>query len=255
MAIATALALAAGAPASTSARISYQPIQGAWNFEGGRVLVQPVAAHRFVGIVLRKTRFGTCTHPRGQRMWQIDGSAPGYTGSHLYFKTTLPCAVNRPGEASWTMIGSANRLRFCSAEPGTGAPGPSNSTTLCHTLKRAAVPASLATACSVLATGLTMCLRGPSPLRSVGCLPRSGRAAAFSAYLTGSGASRATVTAGPFHLDRRRLPQRGRTLGGARRVSFSVMAARFAPGRHLLRAGARLGVQRRTLTLNVWVCG
>jgi hypothetical protein len=152
------------------------------------------------------------------------------------------------------MAAPRNQLRFCSAEPGTGAPVPSNTTTLCHTLRRAAVPASLATACSALAAGLTLCLRGPSPLRSVGCLPRAGSAGAFSAYLTGSAASRATVTAGPFHLDRRPLHQRGQTVGGGRRVRFSVAAARFAPGPHLLRAREGRGAQRRTFTMKVWIC-
>lgn len=251
-----ALALSTIAVASTKPGAAPQPVQGAWSFEGGTVLIQPVARHRFVGTVIRKTTFGTCTHPSGQRMWRISGSGRSYTGTHLYFKKTLPCAVDRPGQATWVVGGSGRRqtLRFCSAEPGTGPPTPTNPTTLCHTLPRVAVPATLSRACARLPGGRSLCVKGPAPLRTIGCLPRGRRAAVFTASLIGSGASATRLPAGPFRLDRRRLSQHGRTIGRGRAVSFKVPAARFAPGPHTLRATAGSGGARRTLKKTVWVC-
>jgi hypothetical protein len=250
------LASATVALGSASNGASYQPIQGAWAFEGGTVLIQPASKHRFVGIVVRKTTFGTCTHPRGQRMWRIAGSGRRYAGTHLYFKKSLPCAVDRPGQATWTVGGTRGRqtLRFCSAEPGTGLPTPSNPTTLCHTLPRVPAPANVSRDCLRLSGSLSLCITGPAPLRSIGCLPRSRRAAAFTASLTGAAAAATKVGVGPFHLGRRRLVQRGRTIGPGHRVSFSARPAQFSPGPHPLRAIARPRGQRRTLQMTVWVC-
>jgi hypothetical protein len=250
------LALAGVAPASPKPAARPQPIQGAWSFEGGTVLIQPVAKHRFVGVVVRKTTFGTCTHPGGQRMWTISGSGRSYIGTHLYFKKSLPCAVDRPGQATWIVNGGGRgqTLGFCSAEPGTGPPTPSNPTTLCHTLPRVAVPASLSRSCTRLTGALNLCVNGPTPLRTIGCLPRGRSAATFTASLTGSSASATKLPAGPFRLDRKRLAQRGRTIGGGRTVSFPVRAARFAPGPHMLRAIVGSGGARRTLKKTVWVC-
>lgn len=246
----------AAVPVAAQARTAYQPIQGAWRFEGGTVLIQPVARHRFVGIVVRKTQFGTCIHPRGQRMWNISGSVRSYTGTHLYFKKSLPCTVDRPGQATWMIKGIARRaqLRFCSAEPGTGPPTPSNPTTLCHTLPRVAVPAGLSRSCSRLSRAINLCIRGPAPLRTVGCLPRTRAVRSFTVSLTGPSASRAKLDVGPFHFGKRLLPQQGRRLGGGRRVTFSVRAAGFAPGPRLLRAVAGSGRQRHTVKTIVWVC-
>lgn len=189
-------------------------------------------------------------------MWRVSGFARSYTGTHLYFKKSLPCAIDRPGEATWTVRGTRRRqtLRFCSAEPGTGPPTPSNPTTLCHTLPRVAVPASLARVCLPAAAGASVCIEGPAPLARIGCLPRGRRPAVFTASLTGTGATAAKLRVGPFRLGKRRLAQRGHTIGAGRRVSFSVRAAQFPPGPHQLRVVAWPGGHPRTLKATVWVC-
>lgn len=254
--VAGALVLAAAAPASRGASPSYQPIQGAWSFEGGTVLIQPVSRHRFVGIVVRKTTFGTCTHPRGQRMWRISGSGRSYTGTHLYFKKSLPCAVDRPGQATWVVGGTRTHqtLRFCSAEPGTGPPVPSNPTTLCHTLPRVAVPGIVGRTCFPLAGKLTLCVSGPIQLRRIGCLPRVRTPAEFTVTLGGAGAASAQARVGPFHLGTRRLRQQSQTVGQGQRVRVATPGSRFAPGPHLLSAVARTGGRRHTLKKTVWIC-
>ena len=247
------LATASAAPISGAAP---QPIQGAWRFEGGTVLIQPVSRHRFVGIVVRRTTFGTCPHPSGQRMWLITGSGRSYAGTHLYFKKSLPCAVDRPGEATWVVNGTGRRqtLRFCSAEPDTGPPTPSNPTTLCHTLPRARVPARLARTCTRLGSGVSICVSGPAPLRTIGCLPRRRKPWKYTVALVGRRASSTTAKVGPLRLDRRRLLKRPRTVGRGHSFTFSLPAARFAPGPHSMLGVARVGGVRHTLKQSVWIC-
>jgi hypothetical protein len=116
----TALPMVAAADTASPA-----PIEGTWNFGGGEILVQPVSGDAFTGTVVAQTTFGSCPHPVGQAIWQIQGSGANYTGTHVW--NHADCAPNPGGQSTWTITStdpSTYTLTFCTAAPGDGPPDP-----------------------------------------------------------------------------------------------------------------------------------
>ena len=89
---ATLVMLAVGADQARAA----DQIEGSWFFEDGEVLVEPTGTGTFKGTVVKPTRFTTCAHPAGQRMWEINGSGASYTGTHIWF--TSSCGLEPGGQ-------------------------------------------------------------------------------------------------------------------------------------------------------------
>ena len=139
---ATLVMLAVGADQARAA----DQIEGSWFFEDGEVLVEPTGTGTFKGTVVKPTRFTTCAHPAGQRMWEINGSGASYTGTHIWF--TSSCGLEPGGQSTWRIISTdpANfMVRFCTINPGRGAPtfdaaGNPTGSTRCHDLKRILPP-------------------------------------------------------------------------------------------------------------------
>ncbi len=102
------------------------PIEGVWEFNGGKVAVHPLANGDFEGVVVDQTKFAGCVHPVGQAMWteirqEADGS---YWGHHQwYFEPG--CALNpTPGQTAWRVIRNEkgeNVLKVCFSSPESGA--------------------------------------------------------------------------------------------------------------------------------------
>lgn len=118
---------------------AFEPIEGSWFFEGGEVRVEATGPGKFVGIVVKPTRFANCTHPAGQRMWDISGGGTHYTGTHIwYFDGT--CGENPGGESTWDIVSTDPakfQLRFCTEAPGRGPP---TASTQCDILTRSRPP-------------------------------------------------------------------------------------------------------------------
>jgi hypothetical protein len=140
--VAGAAMLALAGPARAA-----EPIEGSWFYESGQVLVEATAPGTFKGTVVKPTQFSACTHPVGQVMWQISGSGGAYTGTHTWFHNA-DCSEFPGGQSTWNITSTdpANfTLRFCSVEPGKGAPtfdpaGNPIAPTSCNELKRALPP-------------------------------------------------------------------------------------------------------------------
>lgn len=257
LAVTLAFASALAAPAG-----AVQPIEGSWFFEGGQVLVEPIGPNAFKGTVIRPTSFSECTHPVGQRMWEIAGSGAIYAGTHVYFQSPTDCSPNPGGLSVWGAREDSARflLDFCSAPPGKGAPGTSNPETRCHTLDRAKAPPNRTQSC---AAGGRVCVNGPQDLRTIGCLRRIQIPHRFQIKLTTRGGSRALrrarVTLVSFKLD-------GAAAGRDRRRPFETVlrGEALAPGAHALKAtvtllaAARNGGSgqrlRRTITYRFNAC-
>jgi hypothetical protein len=106
-------------------------IEGVWSFTGGEIAVQPEGNGKFEGIVVQPTKFATCTHPDGQKIWkeitpQPDGS---YWGFHQWYKSneeTGTCVENPVlGPTAWRVVTEPNGsryLRICLSSPGTKQP-------------------------------------------------------------------------------------------------------------------------------------
>ncbi len=102
-------------------------IEGVWSFNGGQIAIQPEGNGKFEGIVVSPTRFATCTHPDGQKIWkemivQSDGS---YWGFHQWYKTSS-CTENPIlGPTAWRVVEESNGsryLRICLSHPRTAQP-------------------------------------------------------------------------------------------------------------------------------------
>ncbi len=136
------VALAASAPPAAAAEL----IEGSWLFQDGEVLVQASGPGAFQGTVVKPTRFATCTHPAGERMWQMSGSGTSYTGTHLWYRPD--CSADPGGQTTWTITSTdaANfTLRMCTVAPGRGVPafdatGNPLLGTICNDLKRVLPP-------------------------------------------------------------------------------------------------------------------
>jgi hypothetical protein len=124
---ATILLLTVGA--ATAAATSN--IEGVWSFNGGQIAIQPEGNGKLEGVVVQPTKFATCTHPDGQKIWkemtlQADGS---YWGFHQWYKSdeaTETCVENPVlGPTAWRVLEEPNgsrTLRVCLSDPGTTQP-------------------------------------------------------------------------------------------------------------------------------------
>jgi hypothetical protein len=139
---ATMAAIAAGAGPAPAA----EPIEGSWLFDSGEVLVQATGPGTYTGTVVKPTQFATCPHPAGQQMWQINGSAMSYAGTHVWYGQD--CTEKPGGQSTWTITSTdpANfTLRFCTVDVGGGPPtfdaaGNPLPGTICNSLKRLLPP-------------------------------------------------------------------------------------------------------------------
>lgn len=108
--------LAAAGPASAAA-----DVEGVWEFQGGKVAVQPAEGGTFKGTVLTVTQFADCPHPPGELMWtgmtlQPDGQ---YWGGHQWYRTS-GCARIGFGRTAWRVLrkpDGTSFLRVCFAPP------------------------------------------------------------------------------------------------------------------------------------------
>jgi hypothetical protein len=75
-------------------------IEGVWSFNGGKIAIQPEGNGKFEGVVVAPTKFATCIHPEGQKIWKEITLQPNgsYWGLHQWYKatTTEECALNQP---------------------------------------------------------------------------------------------------------------------------------------------------------------
>jgi hypothetical protein len=106
-------------------------IEGVWSFNGGQIAIQPEGNGKFEGIVVQPTKFATCTHPVGQKIWkemtpQADGS---YWGFHQWYQSNEEAGtcVENPvlGPTAWRVVSEPNGssyLRVCLSSPGTSQP-------------------------------------------------------------------------------------------------------------------------------------
>lgn len=151
VAVSVGLCLSLGA-AGASAATEPAPIEGTWNFQNGQVAVEQTGTNTFQGTVVSPTSFSGCAHPVGQVIWQIQGSGPSYTGTHVWFKAG--CAPNPGGQSTWNITDTSPTqftMTFCTAGPGTGPPNPLATptnpvgSTLCYALTRNVAPGQVAT--------------------------------------------------------------------------------------------------------------
>jgi hypothetical protein len=99
-------------------------IEGVWSFNGGEVAVHAEPDGTYVGTVVEPTKFSTCFHQVGERMWtdirqQPDGS---YQGLHQWFFDDPACVPNPVlGKTAWRVIeaGASRFLRVCFSEPNS----------------------------------------------------------------------------------------------------------------------------------------
>lgn len=136
--LAFALLLLAAAVIVPSAHAA-DPIEGAWGFRGGVVVVRADRG-AFTGIVRRDMRFAVCPHRRGERMWRIF-KGTGYSGRHLSFDDRIPgCSVGDRVflPASFKVTKTTLHMRVARL---TGTrPGACGATTVCFTLRRLSPP-------------------------------------------------------------------------------------------------------------------
>src|SRR5262249_12907140 len=124
--LAASAVASAVAAASASADYSSTPvsIEGIWSFNGGRVGIQRDQNGTFTGTVVTPTRFATCTHEVGEKMWigiarQPDGS---YWGLHQWFFERPDCPPNpNLGLTTWRVLEDKGyrQLRVCFSDPGS----------------------------------------------------------------------------------------------------------------------------------------
>ncbi len=123
--LAAGIALAAMLPSAQASKRDTDPIVGFWNYGGGVVQVSG-GPTSFSGVVVKATRFSTCTHPVGEAIWKITNQGSSYVGTHMYFKDTSTCIPGSggPGKSTWSIVetDSGYVLHFCSTDP-TGSGG------------------------------------------------------------------------------------------------------------------------------------
>jgi lysophospholipase L1-like esterase len=121
---------------SAQAQTLPDPIEGTWSFSGGAVTVVSDRPGHFVGTVTQPTRFEECTHPAGQRMWDITAAGGGkYTGTHVGFHAAPGCEPFPGFRTTWEIADSGGKLslRVCFTIPDSGRVG-------CNTLERLKPP-------------------------------------------------------------------------------------------------------------------
>ena len=156
------LLAAAIAPASAHAAAD---IEGVWSFTGGEVAVQAQPDGSFQGTVIRQTRFSSCVHAVGERMWtqvrlQPDGQ---YWGKHQWFDTSTCAPLPTLGNTSFRTLKKPDGqtfLRVCFAAPERPELQPSidaagtatNTTTSCVDSDLIAPPSTAKPSVSTIAT-------------------------------------------------------------------------------------------------------
>ena len=114
-----ALLLVAAATGAGAGAAEPDPIVGFWNLSGGVVNVTG-SGTSFSGLVVKATRFSTCSHPAGEAMWKITKTATGYTGTHSWFKANdcTPGSLGR-GPTTWSITESGDSLvlHVCMTSP------------------------------------------------------------------------------------------------------------------------------------------
>ncbi len=100
-----------------------QPIEGTWEFSGGAVRVEATGEGTFTGVVTKATTFGSCTHPVGQNMWDIEGSGTHYEGTHVGFYAE-DCSDYPNWTATWdvTETDDSFSVSFYSVAPDGSSP-------------------------------------------------------------------------------------------------------------------------------------
>ena len=215
------------------------PIEGFWFFSGGKVQVEAAPDGRFVGTVVEATRFATCTHPVGERMWSIERRPDGtYAGTHNRFSPSCETVPNSP--SIWRVRTQDGRqvLDFCSKDPSQ--PPPTSFTDSdCLVLERAEAPPERTQSC-----GTDTCVDAPRDIATLGCLRRGSFTHRFRVNLkkrrNGQLVNRRSrVRIVRFTLD-------GRLIGVDRRRPFVavVRGSTLTPGPHVLRARVSLRVPR-----------
>jgi hypothetical protein len=120
IAIVAAVMLGIAAPAAgASSEIEYT-----WTFESGEVAIQPAGNGELVGIVVKPTRFASCTHEAGEAMWtdlapQPDGS---YFGLHQWFANESCAREPTRGLTAWRVLHKPDGSKYllvCFSEPGS----------------------------------------------------------------------------------------------------------------------------------------
>ena len=229
--LALLLSLLATAPAAAQTPLS--PIEGTWNFLGGRIAIERQEDGSFLGTIIRRTRLDVCPQEIGERIWidirlQEDGS---YWGQNQFFRSGQECeVVPDRGNVAFRVLNPAGQtyLRVCFGNPGaadvqpkiaqdgtaTDAPGGCRDAEFFRLLPKGKPK-------------LTDIAAIPSERR--GCFPRSGFTFSFKEP-EGDALKKVSVT-----LD-------GRRVRVVRRGGVPRAAVRFRdvkPGRHTLRIVAR----------------
>lgn len=108
--------------ALTASASSTASIEGAWKFNGGKVVIEP-GSEGLVGIVVEPTKFAQCTHKDGEEIWthmtrQSNGS---YWGLHQWFYENAECTPNHNlGPTAWRVMETAtggHYLLVCFSSP------------------------------------------------------------------------------------------------------------------------------------------
>lgn len=92
-----------------------EPIVGTWEFEGGAVYVAP-SGGGFTGTVVKPTKFSTCVHPKGQKMWEMTGADGSYEGTHVGFFTS-DCSEYPGWPSTWDVDEEEGELLWCWESP------------------------------------------------------------------------------------------------------------------------------------------
>lgn len=230
--LALALAVVAVLPRPAQAA---ELIEGAWIYQGGRVLVESTGPGTYRGTVSRSTRFLDCPHPTGEQMWNLSGSGTSYSGTHAWFQAP-GCTPAPGGLARWSVREDRDRLLldFCTAPPGTTAlDGPE---TRCSTLERAKPP----TGSPVQVCLLDTCIEGAGDTQSMGCVRRGNFTHRFRVRLRRKERRLMKVTQVVFKLD-------GKRNGSDRRTPFlaRVNGRRLDAGSHVLTADVRMTARKK----------
>lgn len=254
------------------------PIEGTWNFGDGQVLVTPNRDGGFNGVVSKAIKFADCDHPKGQRMWRLNGSGTAYTGTHVWYDAAPACEPAPGGPSRWDILDqSADHysLRFCTTRPNRAAPeinadGTAKPGTVCMILTRAKPPAQPSTggagsaATSTSPGGSDACRGGlcvhidrdaADAAAAQGCVPAGTVKHTFKVATSKRVSKRYKVSSVAFYLD-------GKKIGTARKAPFSVNIdkSKLTPGTHVVQAKAKLRnrktrkLKRQTLTFRFKVC-
>lgn len=116
--VAVGVSLPAALPAAQAGK-AVDPIVGYWNFSGGVIRVSG-GPTSFSGVVVKETRFSSCTHPVGEPIWKMKKQGSSYVGTHAWFDsdTCVPGSAGL-GPSTWTIAESEGQLVLhqCTTSP------------------------------------------------------------------------------------------------------------------------------------------